>query len=205
MTLNSDCPTWQCYVRAEYLYDQQRGHGDYEPCVVFGVASLHGRALGFHVMTDVGAVIWRLPIHALAAHHGAPKLPLDHSQLWDCLSYELAVHEFAWLAAARCRVLLKDRQSYDGRYMFTVDFYGTSEAESAGDIGHKCAHIIELDQGCYVAQPNNRVLWASPAFVTQPFGTRPDYLTNTTEWHAETLERWATEDTPRMFYDTLAD
>lgn len=201
MTLNADCPPFESLVRREYLYNQERGHGEFVPCVVFGVSSLHGLALGFHVMTDVGAVIWRLPVSALAAHERAPALPLDVLELWDSPSYELAIHEFGWLQGARVRTILRDRKQYDGRYRFTVDFYGSGESESAGEIGHKCKHLIELDCGAYCAQPNNRILWASPAFVTRPFEQRPDYLTNTHAWRVEGASKWATEDTDRMFYD----
>ena len=46
-----------------------------------------------------------------------------------------------------------------GQYMFTLDWYGHEDAEEAGDGGHKCAHVIALDDGNFAAQPNNRIQW----------------------------------------------
>lgn len=203
--LNADVPRWQCYVRREYLYDLADHHGELEPVVVFGLASRPGYAVGFHVMTSDGAVIWRLPVSALVHREDAPEIPLDHLQLWDCFSEHVSVHEFAWLGGSRVQVLLKDGNWYPGRYMFTIDWTGSPEADGAGDIGHKCGHVIALDNGCYAIQPNNRLLWASPSFVSRPFGRRPDYLTNTHVWRCEGVGRWATEDSNRMFYEVSED
>ena len=87
-TLNADVPSWECLIRREYLYDRKEHHGEFEPVTVFGVASLQGRALGFHVFVhSTGAVVWRLPISALAHKEGAEHLPHDVLQLWDCFSY----------------------------------------------------------------------------------------------------------------------
>lgn len=202
MTLNADCPPFECLIRKEYLYDMRRGRGEYEPAVVFGVSAVEGRALGFHAMTHLGAQVARLPISALVAREGAPEIPLAHLELWDALSYEVAVHEFGYLSGRRCRLALPDRSDHDGRYMFTVDFYGNRYADGAGNLGHKSAHIIELDNGCYAAQPNNRILWSDPAFVERPFEVRPDYLLNTHEWSAEQDRntRWVTRG-EAMFYE----
>lgn len=63
-------------------------------------------------------------------------------------------------------------------------WYGHEDAEEAGDDGHKCAHVIALDDGNFAAQPNNRIQWFCPAFVT-PFKEKPDYLTNTRVWKVE--------------------
>ena len=74
---------------------------------------------------------------------------------------------------------------------------GDSGPEEAGDGGHKCAHIIALDNGNFAAQPNNRVQWFCPAFVT-PFQEKPDYVTNTRVWKVER----ETETRDGFFYDT---
>src|SRR5690606_1913691 len=202
--LNADVPRFECLVRREYLYNLEAHHGEVEPVVVFGLASRPGYALGFHVMTSSGALIWRLPISALVTKEDAPNLPLDYLQLWDAMSADVSVHEFAWLSGARVQVLLKDRKWYPGRYRFTVDWTGSPEADNPGDIGHKCAHLIELDCGCFALQPNNRILWSSPSFVSRPFAERPDYKTNTHVWRCETGRRGGTEESDRMFSDTTA-
>jgi hypothetical protein len=73
---------------------------------------------------------------------------------------------------------------------------GHEDAEEAGDGGHKCAHIIALDDGNFAAQPNNRIQWFCPAFVT-PFKEKPDYMTNTRVWKVER----ETETSQAYFYE----
>lgn len=201
-TLNADVPVFQTLIRTAFLYDQRSDKkGDFVPAIIFGVASVQGRALGFHAMTEDGAQIARLPIHALCWKSDAPEQPLDHLELWDCFSYDLSVHTYRHLSGARCQTVLKDHKKYEGEYMFTVDWYGSEYAENPGEIGHKCAHIIKLDNGNYAAQPNNRILWADPSFIVYPFAARPDYFVNTHVWKCESTSKWSTEDSNAYFYE----
>jgi hypothetical protein len=64
-TLNANIPRFYCFLRKEFLYDGLAHQGEFVNVCVFAVASIKGRALAFHVLTDNGAVIWRLPLHAL--------------------------------------------------------------------------------------------------------------------------------------------
>lgn len=211
--LNASIPIWKLWVRSEFLYNLESHHGEYVRCAVFGVKSIRGRALGFHIVTDEGAQFFSLPLHALVTKQGAPQLPLDHLQLWDCFDYDFAVTEFAFLSGLRCAALLKDRSWYTGKYLFTIDWCHASTeyadtAWSEEPSEHKCAHLIALDNGCIAAQPNNRIQWYEPSFIVKPFrstGRRPDYKVNTHEWHCETSgSRWATEDSDRAFYEAEA-
>jgi hypothetical protein len=202
--LNADIPRFQCFVRKEFLYDQQRGHGEFMDCVVFGIASIPGRALGFHALLSDGAQVARIPIHALAHHREAKSFPVDNLQLFDCFAYQVSVHEFSFLSGLRCRTVLKDGNWYEGQYLFTIDWYGNIESESAGDLGHKNAHFLKLDNGNFAAQPNNRILWAEPSFIAKPFQERPDYLTQTRVWKCEGIGKWATEDSQKMFYEVMS-
>lgn len=179
--LNVNLPRFYCLLRKEFLYDGTKHHGEHISVCVFGAASLAGRALGFHVLTEHGAVIWRLPIHALCHLRTAPVRPLDWLQMWDCFSSEMECTTFDRLSNARVRVQLRDRSWVGGQYMFTLDWHGSPDSEEGGDGGHKCAHIIALDDGNFAAQPNNRIQWFCPAFIT-PFKDKPDYMTNTASW-----------------------
>jgi hypothetical protein len=62
--LNANIPPIYCKIRKEYLYDFTGHHGESEDCVVFGLASISGKALLFHAMLPNGAVFYRLPISA---------------------------------------------------------------------------------------------------------------------------------------------
>lgn len=197
-TLNVNIDRFYCLLRKEFLYDGTAHHGEFVKVCVFGAASVHSRALGFHVLTEDGAVIWRLPIHALCHKATAPLQPLDWLQFWDCFSYEISCTIFERLSDCRVRVQMRDRSWEGGQYMFTLDWHGHSDAEEAGDGGHKCAHVIALDNGNFAAQPNNRIQWYCPGFVT-PFKEKPDYVTNTGVWKVER----ETETTAGFFYDDV--
>lgn len=204
-TLNEDLPIWDCMVRSEYLYDLESHHGLYTDVCVFGLASVYGRALGFHVLTQGGAQIARLPISSLVHKEHEPHLPLHYLELWDCFSYDFSVHKFSYLSEMRCKVILRDKQVHRGTYLFTVDWYGTNDAEEPGEDGHKNLHVVALDCGCYAAQSNNRVLFQEPSCGVSQFnldkGERPDYLINSHKWKCEIDSKWATEDSNYYFYE----
>ena len=204
MFLNADIPQFYALLRKEYLYDLRAHRGEFVKVCAFGLASIPTRALMFHVMTENGAQVARLPISALVHKRTAPNLPLDVLELWDAFSYELSVHCFDYLRGLKCRTFLRDRKWYEGEYAFTADWCRSPGSEDPGEGGHKNAHILKLDNGCFAAQPNNRIFWYEPAFIARPFaeGKRPDYKTNTHVWKCEGKSKWVTEDTDRMFYDT---
>ena len=199
-TLNVNLPRFYCLLRKEFLYDGLSHHGEFLAVCVFGASSIQSRALGFHVLMENGAVIWRLPIHALCHKKDAPIVPLDWLQFWDCFSYNMEATEFDRLKDSRVRVQMRDKSWEGGQYLFTLDWYGSEDAEEAGDGGHKCAHVIALDNGNFAAQPNNRIQWFCPAFIT-PFKDKPDYVTNTRIWKVER----ETETTQAFFYDSVGD
>ncbi len=198
--MNADVPVFEAFVRDEYLYDGDQGKlGGYTPALVFGITSLESQALGWWVLTEEGAMVGRLPIVALSTKPHAEHIPLDHLQLWDCFSYRPVVHEWERLSMARCSFVAKDLVWHDGRYLFTVDWHGSACSESPGDTGWKCAHVIELDCGCLAAQPNNRMRWYDPSWVSRPFAEPPKYRTNTRTWKCENRSKWTTG--PGFFYD----
>ena len=47
MNFVANVPYIKCYVKKEYLYDLERGHGEFEECVLIAVKSMQGRALMF--------------------------------------------------------------------------------------------------------------------------------------------------------------
>jgi hypothetical protein len=205
MFLNSDIPHFYAYLRKEYLYDLKAHRGEFIKVCVFGIASIPTRAIMFHVMTENGAQIARLPISAIVHKKSAPVIALDVLELWDSFSYDVSVKCFDYLHGLKCRTFLRDRKWYEAEYAFTVDWCMSQGSEQPGDGGHKNAHILKLDNGCFAAQPNNRIFWYEPAFIAKPFAEkkRPDYKTNTHIWKCEGKSKWVTEDTDLMFYDTV--
>ena len=101
-------PLVNVYVRKEYLYDLEKGHGEFTPGVWVSVKSTQYKALYFEtLLTEYGALFDKLPISAFVwkTDHGE-LLPLDVLQLWDCFDYNLTVIEKPLLG--RCEFFGKD-------------------------------------------------------------------------------------------------
>jgi hypothetical protein len=205
--LNANIPPIYCQIRKEYLYDLKEHHGESEDCVVFGVASITRKALLFHIMLPNGAVFYRLPISAFFKKHisrsEVPDMSVDSLQLWNCFSYYPSVHCFDWLSGISGKFLGKDKKFYKGQYLFTVDWahpesniLNTEHSEIPQE--HKCAHIIELENGNYAAQPNNRIIWHVNSYTTK--NNWPDYKVQNAVWNVEGGD-WVTEDSDKMFYN----
>jgi hypothetical protein len=205
--LNANIPPIYCKIRREYLYDLKKHHGESEECVLFAIASISGRALLFHALLSNGAVYYRLPISAFFqkrfSRSEVPDMSVDELQLWNCFSYYPAVTHFDFLGGQRGKFFGKNKQEYPGNYLFTVDWghpdtniLDVDHSEIPQE--HKCAHILELSNGNYAAQPNNRILWNIPSYTTEV--NKPDYKVQTTYWNVENKD-WKTDNTNDMFYD----
>jgi len=206
--LNANIPTIYCKVRKEYLYDMDPKYNKESlDCVIFGLASLSGKALLFHIMLPNGAVFYRLPISAFFQERFSraevPDMSIDFLQLWNCFSYWPSVHTFDWLLNVNGKFKGKDKKFYSGQYLFTVDWahpdtniLNVEHSEIPQE--HKCAHILALDNGNFAAQPNNRILWHISSYTTDK--SWPDYKVQTTVWDVEGPD-WTTEDSDKMFYD----
>lgn len=205
--LNANTPTIYCQIRKEYLYDFKKHHGESEDCVIFGIASITGRALLFHIMLPNGAVYYRLPISAFhqksLSRSEVPDMSIDSLQLWNCFSYYPAITTFDFLGGQRGKFLDKSKKFLEAEYCFTVDWASpesnildTDHSEVPQE--HKCAHVLALHNGNYAAMPNNRILWNIPHYTTS--STIPDYKVQTTVWNVEN-KGWITEDSDVMFYD----
>ena len=207
--LNANIPVQYAQVRKEYLYDLKNHHGEVEDCVIFGLASLAGKAVLFHCLLPNGAIYYRLPISAFIQRAydilQVPRMRLDELELWDSFSYYPAITVFDFLAGQECKYLGKDKKFYTGEYLFTIDWahpepniLDVDHSEIPQE--HKCGHFIALDNGNYAIQPNNRMIWHVGNFTTKK--EWPDYKTQTSEWSVENKD-WTTDDTDRMFYDII--
>ena len=153
--LNANIPVQYAQVRKEYLYDLKSHHGEVEDCVIFGLASLAGKAVLFHCLLPNGAIYYRLPISAFIQRAydilQVPRMRLDELELWDSFSYYPAITVFDFLAGQECKYLGKDKKFYTGEYLFTIDWahpepniLDVDHSEIPQE--HKCGHFIALRQ-----------------------------------------------------------
>ena len=98
---NANIPVIECYVRGNYLRDQQDSFDKYYDCVVFGVTILPGQVPLFHfIMTD-GGIWWKATISAFFKREGLKELPLNELCMWDSFSYNISVTTFYHLAGSK--------------------------------------------------------------------------------------------------------
>ena len=192
-------------VRKEYLYDLEKGHGEYTPGMWISVKSIQGRALYFEtLLTDYGALYDKLPLSAFVWKKEHGDLSLDTLQLWDCFDYDITVIKKPLLS--RCKFYGKDRQMHDGEYLFTIDnchsqssTLDTNFAEH--DPEHKSFNVIKLDNGQFAAQPNNRVIWQDSSLTPDKL-LRPDFKVCTQNYTVETAQKWSVGHTDEWQYKT---
>ena len=62
--LNHNVPPFTCLIRDEYLYDHQKGHGDFSVAEVHSVASMEHKVPLFETLLENGVNWTRRPIMA---------------------------------------------------------------------------------------------------------------------------------------------
>lgn len=210
MNLVCPLPPIKVLVRPEYLYDFSC---DSDAPLVEGiwvsVKSIKGEAFRFETyLPQYGALYDKLPISAFLHSPDKPMghdLPLDVLQIWDCLSHWVTVVEKPFLKGLRAEFFAKDKQTYGGEYMFTLDTctpdpripdYGFSETVDE----HKSYNVLKLDNGQFALQPNNRCRFYDPAFNPQDMKF-PDFKVATRKYRVEQHAKWRLGDTSTVTYD----
>jgi len=196
---NLNIPHFYCLLRKDHLYQGKDHIGEYENVTVFAAQSSSERALLFTVMLDNGTIRSRVPIHKLCSKP-CEEQPLDVLQLWDCFSVNSTVIKYDYLGGARSKVIFKDRSHCWGNYMMTFDWYDNAFSNEPSQ--YKCLHMIELDNGNYTLQPNNRIFWKHMSFTTKPFPEKPDYKVDNEIYRCENKsDRWIVSDDDNYYYD----
>jgi hypothetical protein len=208
MSFLINLPPVRCYVRKEFLYNFDKGHGEYEPCFWVSLKSIRGEAFRIEAyLTDYGALYDKLPLHAFVWKTDVVEeefLPLDHLQLWDCLSYDVTIVEKKLLSNLKCKFFTKQKKWMHGDYMFTVDssspdpnVINTTFSEDIQD--HKSYNFIRCDNGQFAAQPNNRMLVFEPSNNPETLKF-PDFKVAQQKWSVERVSKWALGDTTTVMY-----
>jgi len=201
-------PPVKVLVRPEYLYDFDC---DKDTPLVEGiwcsVKSIRGEAFRFETyLPEYGALYDKLPIsafqHVLIL---SEDLPLDVLQIWDALSYHVTVVEKPLLKGLRAEFFAKDKRTYGGEYLFTIDTaspdpripdFGFSESVDE----HKSYNVLRLANGQFALQPNNRCQFFDPAFNPQEM-KRPDFKVATKKYRVEQYAKWRLGDTDNFTYE----
>jgi hypothetical protein len=202
----ANLPPIKCFVRKEFLYDFEKGHGELVPCWWISIKSLRGQAFRIEAyLNEYGALYDKLPLHAFCWKKITEEMPLDQLQLWDCLSYDITVIKKAQLQSQKCKFKTKAGDWRYGEYMFTVDSahpdFNVLDTGFSEDIeDHKSYNFIKCDNGQFAAQPNNRMLILEPSSNPKELKV-PDFKVATKRWSVETEAKWALGGTSTVMYE----
>lgn len=207
--LVANLPPVHCYIRKEFLYDFEKGFGEYEPCIWVTIKSIRGQAFRIEsYLPQYGALYDKLPLSAYVSRNTDldPEefVSLDMLQIWDCFSHDITVIKKSFLNNLTAKFYAKNKQWYFGDYMFTVDngapdpnTLDTTYSEWPED--HKSFNFIMLDNGQFAAQPNNRTIFLDAA-SNPPTLQFPDFKVCTKVYKVETNPKWALGSTSTVMY-----
>jgi hypothetical protein len=205
MKLNSNIPSFKALVKKSYFTKDPNDTNEYYNVYVFGIQSVGGKIVTFHVLTDSGMLRSRVPLSEIYTKIPTNDIPFNYKQLWDCFSENVSVVEYDFLAFHRAQVVLRDGTKVWATYVLTIDWYDNPYSDEPSD--YKCGHVLESDDGYLLCMPNNRIFWKDSNFVTKPL---PDDLK---QFKVDTdlasvenqSDRWVAEDTNSFYYDIIQE
>jgi hypothetical protein len=191
-------PPIKCFVKREFLYNFEKGHGELEPAIWVSIKALRGQVFRIEsLLPNYGALYDKLPIHAYVWKENAGNLPLETLELWDCMGYRFTIIEKIGLRNLGVKFLGKDKEFHFGNYMFTVDFCAdamdtdTGFTEQAEE--HKSFNFIKLENGQFACQPNNRCLFYDQSLVSAKVKL-PDFKAAQTIFTVDGTRKWTVGD-----------
>jgi len=201
VNLNLNIPSFKCLVRLSHFTKDHKDKDVYHNGYAFGIQSVEGKILTFHIMTDYGMLRSRVPISEIFLKVPSSDVPSHYKQLWDCFSQNVTATKFDYLSGKRCQVVLKNNEKVWATYMFTIDWFNNPYSNEPSD--YKCGHILVSDNGYLLCQPNNRIYWKDSNWVTQDFplekkNIKVDSVLESVESYSD---RWVSEDTDSFYYD----
>lgn len=192
--LNANIPYIECKIRKEFV-----GLEEDLPGFIFGVKSVLNYPMLFHFQSNIGAIMWNMPVSAFQHKDDYDILSDDEQkrlsllESWDCQSNSIAVTCFKFLQHKRVDVFCRDGIWRSGIYHFTIDDYETDpntvNVGYSEDLDSKCFHFIELDCGNFCIQPNNLLRWNNADFI-KPYdkATPPKIKINNPRMSSEDID-----------------
>ena len=188
--LNHNIPTITCYIRNQFLFNHETGHGEYTLADVHSVASMEKRSPLFEAFLENGVNWTRRPISAFCWKKDAPVYPLEMHMYWDCFSPYIDVQVRNRMAGLRAQLIDYKGKKHEGTYMFTLDWSwenkaGVMDTNFSETPEHKCGHVFKMDDGNFFIYPNNRIIWYDDAWTFNRISKNPGYKIDMTVYSVE--------------------
>ena len=195
--LNANLPIINCFIRNEFLFNHEKGHGEFTPADVHSVASIQGRSPLFEAFLENGVNWTRRPIHAFVWDKRAEVLPLTEHIYWDCFSDYVDVNVRERLGGLKADLISITGVKRQGLYLFTIDW--SHQDKNMVDTGysetpeHKCGHVFKMDNGNYFIYPNNRIIWMDRAWTLNRIDSNPGYKIDMNIYSVESEGNFSTD------------
>jgi hypothetical protein len=199
--MNHPIQPFKALLRRSFYTHEVRDEKVFDEVYVFGIQSLEGHILMFHVMTSFGMLRSRVPLSELFW-----KIPTDESfqfkptdkVLWNCFStVNCEVVNYPYLEGIRAKVTMRNKKEVWASYLFTVDWYDNGFSDEPDE--YKCLHVLKEDGGSLMGQPNNRIVWREPSFVCDEFPiNKGDIKVDKSLISVENESRWFSD---KFYYD----
>jgi len=195
--LNHNIPTLTCFIRNEFLFNDESGYGEHTLCDVHSVASIEKRVPLFEAFLENGVNWTRRPIHAFCWRENAEILPLTEHIYWDCFSSYVDVQVRVRMSGLRADLISISGVRRQGTYLFTLDW--AFENKSMLDTNfsetpeHKCGHVFKMDNGNYFIYPNNRIIWMDNAWTYNRITGNPGYKIDMKVYSVENKTNYTTD------------
>ena len=195
--LNHNIPTLTCFIRNEFLFNGESGHGEHTLCDVHSVASIEKRVPLFEAFLENGVNWTRRPIHAFCWRKDAEELPLSEYMYWDCFSSYVDVQDRARMSGLKADLISIPGVKRQGVYLFTLDWAfenkGMLDTNFSETPEHKCGHVFKMDNGNYFIYPNNRIIWMDNAWTYNRIAVNPGYKIDMTVYSIENKTNYTTD------------
>ena len=196
--LNHNLPTFTCYMRNEYLFNHEKGHGEFTLANVHSVCSIENRVPLFEAFLENGVNWTRRPITAFCWKKDASSAELSEAIYWDCFSPYIDVQIRNRLAGLRAQLITPSSKKEEGIYMFTLDWSWENKAILDTNFSetpeHKCGHFFKMDNGNFYCYPNNRIIWYDDAWIKNRIQSNPGFKIDMTIYSVENTRKIETDD-----------
>ena len=207
-TLICNLPNQKVYVRKEYLYDLEKGHGEFVEGQWISAKSIPGRAFYFETfLPTYGALYDKLPISAFVSEPKTPTpdLNLPNLQFWNCMDYGVTAICKQFIGSMDFEIRSRDYGNLTGSYICTLDNYHESADEvdySTSEVPeeHKSFNLLELENGQYCLYPNNRMRVYDNSLTPEKPLT-PDFKVSTEYYQVENGNKYRLGDTEEYYYE----
>jgi hypothetical protein len=195
--LNSNIPTITCFIKNEFLFNHEKGHGEFTLADVHSVASIQKRIPLFEAFLENGVNWTRRPINAFVWKKDAEKLLLSEYIYWDCFSNYVDVQVRERLSGLSADLISISGVKRRGAYMFTLDWAHENrnmlDTNFSETPEHKCGHVFKMDNGNYFIYPNNRIIWIDNAWTFNRIESNPGYKIDMTIYSIENKNNYETD------------